>query len=343
MKRVPRAFGRLLQRRRELLLGMAALGGVALQARQARAAALPTRPGAGPASRDEARRRGAAAAAGSTAVLMARGGNEDRRDEMAVLRRFVQACGGPQARIVVLTAASAVPQILWAGYERAFAALGVAGCVEMALGSREDADSPAAVREILAADGVFMTGGDQRRLLSVLGGSAVAEAMRRARAQRGTCVAGTSAGAAALSGRMLAGGRAPLLPEKDVVLLDAGLDLLPGAIVDQHFSERRRLARLMSAMAQHPELLGVGIDEDTALVVGRGGIEVVGSGAVTLLDGRHMGSSVKQAQPGERLTLAGLRIHVLQSGQRLELAPGGTATVAAPGLQEAVELLVRAV
>lgn len=340
MKRVPRAFGRLLQRRRELLLGMAALGGAALQARQARAATPPARPGSGLGSREEARRRGAAPEPESNAVLIAIGGNEDRRDEMAVLRRFVQACGGPQARIVVLTAASAVPQILWAGYERALATLGVQGCVEMALGSREDADAPAAVREILAADGVFMTGGDQRRLLSVLGGSAVAEAMRRARAQRGLCIAGTSAGAAALSGRMLAGGRAPLLPEKDVVLLDAGLDLLPGAIIDQHFSERRRLARLMSAVAQHPQLLGVGIDEDTALVVGRGGIEVVGSGAVTLLDGRHMGSSIGQAQPGERLTLAGLRIHVLQSGQRLHLDAGATGFAAA-GLREAVEVLVR--
>ncbi|MDZ5455366.1 cyanophycinase [Azohydromonas lata] len=335
MKRVPRAFNRLLQRRRALLLSVAALG--ALQPRHARAAALPS-----PAA--TARERPAAGALESQpgAVLMAIGGNEDRRDDMAVLRRFLHHCGGPRARIVVLTAASAVPQLLWAGYERAFTALGVQRCVELGLASREEADSPAAVREILAADGIFMTGGDQRRLLAVLAGSAVAEAMRRARAQRGVCIAGTSAGAAALSRQMLAGGRAPLLPEKDVALLDEGLDLLPGAIVDQHFSERRRLARLMSAVARHPHLLGVGVDEDTALVVERGAIEVVGAGAVTLLDGRHMGSSIERAQPGERLTLAGLRIHVLQAGQRLAL-DGAQATVAAPGLKEAVEVLTRAV
>lgn len=341
MKRVPRAFSRLLQHRRAMLLSLAALGGSTLPFTQARAT-TPARAGGAPGVREDRRRQPAAPLQDDTsAVLLAIGGNEDRREEMAVLRRFVQHCGGPQARIVVLTAASTVPQILWAGYERAFTALGVQRCMELGLASREEADAPAAVREILAADGVFLTGGDQRRLLSVLGGSAVAEAMRRARAQRGLCVAGTSAGAAALSRQMLAGGRAPLLPEKDVVLLDEGLDLLPGAIIDQHFSERRRLARLMSAVAQHPQLLGVGIDEDTALVVERGAIEVVGSGAVTLLDGRHMASSIERAQPGDRLTLAGLRIHVLQAGQRLGLQADG-ATVAAPGLQEAVEVLVRA-
>lgn len=342
MKRVPRAFSRLLQHRRAMLLSLATLGGSTLPFTQARAT-TPARAGGAPGVREDRRRQPTAPLQGDTsAVLLAIGGNEDRREDMAVLRRFVQHCGGPQARIVVLTAASTVPQILWAGYERAFAALGVQHCVELGLSSREEADAPAAVREILAADGVFLTGGDQRRLLSVLGGSAVAEAMRRARAQRGLCVAGTSAGAAALSRQMLAGGRAPLLPEKDVVLLDEGLDLMPGAIIDQHFSERRRLARLMSAVAQHPQLLGVGIDEDTALVVERGAIEVVGTGAVTLLDGRHMASSIERAQPGDRLTLAGLRIHVLQAGQRLGLQADG-ATVAAPGLQEAVEVLVRAV
>ncbi|WP_298232356.1 cyanophycinase [uncultured Azohydromonas sp.] len=342
MKRVPRAFSRLLQHRRAMLLSLATLGGSTLPFTRARAT-TPARAGSVPGVREDRRRQPTAPLQGDTgAVLLAIGGNEDRREGMAVLRRFVQHCGGPQARIVVLTAASTVPQILWAGYERAFAALGVQRCVELGLSSREEADAPAAVREILAADGVFLTGGDQRRLLSVLGGSAVAEALRRARAQRGLCVAGTSAGAAALSRQMLAGGRAPLLPEKDVVLLDEGLDLLPGAIIDQHFSERRRLARLMSAVAQHPQLLGVGIDEDTALVVERGAIEVVGSGAVTLLDGRHMASSIERAQPGDRLTLAGLRVHVLQAGQRLGLQADGT-TVAAPGLQEAVEVLVRAV
>jgi cyanophycinase len=342
MKRVPRAFSRLLQHRRAMLLSLATLGGSTLPFTQARAT-TPARAGGAPGVREDRRRQpGAPLQGDASAVLLAIGGNEDRREEMAVLRRFVQHCGGPQARIVVLTAASTVPQILWAGYERAFAVLGVQRCVELGLSSREEADAPAAVREILAADGVFLTGGDQRRLLSVLGGSAVAQALRRARAQRGLCVAGTSAGAAALSRQMLAGGRAPLLPEKDVVLLDEGLDLLPGAIIDQHFSERRRLARLMSAVAQHPRLLGVGIDEDTALVVERGAIEVVGTGAVTLLDGRHMASSIERAQPGDRLTLAGLRIHVLQAGQRLGLQADG-ATVAAPGLQEAVEVLVQAV
>lgn len=313
-------------RRRALLLAASALTtGPALQAHP---------PGAVPLRRPEPR-----PASAASGVVMAIGGAEDRHEGMAVLRHFVQACGGAGARLVVLTAASGMPQLVWERYAQAFGRLGVQRLTELPLASRAQADDTAAVREILGADGVFLTGGDQRRLLSVLGDSAVAQALHRARAQRGLCVAGTSAGAAALSRHMLAEGRATALPEKGAARLDAGLALLPNAIVDQHFSQRQRLPRLMSAVAQRPELLGVGIDEDTALVVEPGrGVEVVGTGAVTLLDGRHMLSSAPRARPGDRLLLAGLQLHVLPAGQRFGIeADDGELPPA--GLREALALL----
>jgi cyanophycinase len=318
-------------RRRRLLLGLAALGGQALHAPALQAATPGCKPAAG-GCRPEAPARA------EGGVLMAIGGNEDRRGAMAVLRRFVQLSGGPGARIAVLTTASATPQLMGASYAQAFNKLGVRRRVELAIGSREDADHPAVARRILGADGVFITGGDQHRLLAALRGSAAERALQRLHARAGSCIAGTSAGAAALSRFMLVGGRAAEEPDREVAWLEEGLSLLPGAIVDQHFSERRRLARLASAVLQQPRLLGLGVDEDTALIVDSGrGIEVVGSGTVTLLDGRHLADRAGQDTPGQPLQYAGLRKQVLAAGQRVAAARPGMP--AASWLHEAVALL----
>jgi cyanophycinase len=297
--------------RRRLLLGLAALGGTA----------LGTPPALGAPAGCKGRRgcKPAPAPGAEAGVLMAIGGNEERRGDMAVLRRFVQLSGGPRARIAVLTTASATPQLMGASYAQAFSQLGVKRRVELAIGSREDADSPAVVRRILAADGVFITGGDQQRLLAALRGSAAERALQRLHARPGSCIAGTSAGAAALSRYMLVGGPNPKQPGQELAWLEEGLSLLPGAIVDQHFSERQRLARLLSAVAQQPQLLGLGIDENTALIVERGrAIEVVGAGTVTLLDGHHLVAARTTPEPtGQPLMLTGLRRQVLAAGQRL--------------------------
>jgi cyanophycinase len=120
------------------------------------------------------------------------------------------------------------------------------------------------------ADGIFMTGGDQKRLLAIIGGTALDAEMHTALKVRGACIGGTSAGASAMSGHMLAQGKTDLLPEKGAVSLGAGLGFLHRVVIDQHFSERQRLSRLLSVVAQNPYLQGIGIDEDTALVVERG-------------------------------------------------------------------------
>jgi cyanophycinase len=256
------------------------------------------------------------------------GGSEDRKRDMEILSRFVALAGGAHARIVVITAASAVAGEMWDVYDRAFGELGVQQRVHLHLQSRQDANDADHIRDIADASGIFMTGGDQKRLLALIGGTALDTAMHGALKLRGACIGGTSAGASAMSGHMLAQGRADLQPEKGAVSLGAGLGFLHRVVIDQHFSERQRLARLLSVVAQNPYLQGIGIDEDTALVVERGvGIEVVGQGAVTIVDGRHMSTNI--AEINDRMTpeLIDVRLHLLPAGTKYTL-PGDEDAVA---------------
>ena len=250
------------------------------------------------------------------------GGGEDKQHDMEILKRFVELSGGPSAKIVVITAASTVADKMWETYDRAFAELGVSRHVHLNLVSRQDANDETHIRDIADADGIFMTGGDQKRLLAIIGGTALDAQMHAALKLRGACIGGTSAGASAMSGHMLAQGRAELHPEKGSVSLGAGLGFLHKVVIDQHFSERQRLSRLLSVVAQNPYLQGIGIDEDTALIVERGvGIEVVGQGAVTIVDGRSMSTNVAEIDNRETPELIDVRLHLLPAGSHYSL-PG---------------------
>ncbi len=255
-----------------------------------------------------------------TGALLIVGGNEDRDGDMQVLSRFVELCGGADRSIVVLTAASSVPGRVWAMYDDAFAELGVRNRAAIHIENRRAADEPGIAEKILHADGIFMSGGEQQRLLISIGGSKVHAAMQRAFRERGACIGGTSAGAAAISRQMLAYGTKDLLPEKDSAQLDKGLGFLQHIVIDQHFSERHRLARLLSAVAQNPSVIGMGIDEDTAVVIrGRNQMEVVGAGAVTLLDGRHMTSNLGDGNARQELELIDVRLHLLPAGNHYNI------------------------
>jgi cyanophycinase len=250
------------------------------------------------------------------------GGGEDKQHDMAILKRFVELSGGPSAKIVVITAASAVTDHMWDTYERAFADLGVTRHLHLHLACRQDANDEARIRDVRDADGIFMTGGDQKRLLALIGGTKLDAEMHTALKLRGACIGGTSAGASAMSGHMLAQGRAELHPEKGSVSLGAGLGFLHKVVIDQHFSERQRLSRLLSVVAQNPYLQGIGIDEDTALVVERGvGIEVLGEGAVTIVDGRSMSTNVAEIANHATPELIDVRLHLLPAGSKYSL-PG---------------------
>jgi len=251
------------------------------------------------------------------------GGSEDRKRDMPILSRFVELAGGQGARIVVITAASQIADEMWNIYDEAFGALGVTQRSHLEITSREDANNDDFVRQVAEADGIFMTGGDQKRLLALIGGTAMDAEMHAALKVRGATIGGTSAGASAMSGHMLAQGRTDLLPEKGSVSLGAGLGFLHRVVVDQHFSERQRLSRLLSIVAQNPYLQGIGIDEDTALVIERGvGIEVLGEGAVTVVDGRSMSTNVAEIKDRATPELIDVRLHLLPAGAKYSLPVG---------------------
>ncbi|SFC80460.1 cyanophycinase [Massilia yuzhufengensis] len=253
------------------------------------------------------------------------GGHEDRQHGMEILTRFVELAGGADANIVVITAASQVADQMWEMYDQAFGNLGVECRSHLLITSRQDANSEEFVRRVDQATGIFMTGGDQKRLLALIGGSALDAAMHVALKIRGATIGGTSAGASAMSGHMLATGRVETLPEKGSVSLGAGLGFLHRVVIDQHFSERQRLSRLLTIVAQNPYLQGIGIDEDTALVVALGsGIEVLGQGAVTIVDGRTMITNVADIKDRDTPELIDVRLHLLPAGSSYQLPTADT-------------------
>ncbi|MCK9510032.1 MAG: cyanophycinase [Pigmentiphaga sp.] len=247
------------------------------------------------------------------------GGGEDRRGAMRVLARYVELCGGPDRPIAVVTSASAIADQMWELYDSVFGELGVRHRFCVRPETAEEADDADGERQILEAGGVFMSGGSQQRLVEILNGTRLHRAMRQAFGRQGACLGGTSAGAAAMARLMLARGTREKLPDKRTARLESGLDFLRQVVIDQHFSERQRLARLLSAVAQSPDLIGVGIDEDTALIIGSNGqIEVFGAGAVTLIDGRRMSSNIARAGTQENLELIQVILHLLPADSRYD-------------------------
>jgi cyanophycinase len=244
------------------------------------------------------------------------GGGEDRKKSKDILQRFVDVVGSGQP-IVVLTAASEVGVDMWAIYDKAFGDLGARDLRAMHINERAAADRPDNVAAIDAAGGIFMVGGDQKRLLAMVDGTAVHAALIRAYQERGACIAGTSAGASAMCADMIAQGTADAEPRKDAVRLADGLRLLPGVVIDQHFSQRHRLPRLLTAVAQNTTLFGIGVDEDTALLIEAGvGAEVCGSGTVTVVDGRNAATDMAEIQGGDYPGLNDFRLHLLPAGSR---------------------------
>ena len=235
----------------------------------------------------------------------------------ALLSRFVDISGGTGARLVVVATASEFPETAEAAYAERFQALGAGSVRALRLSTRAEANAPESEAVLADATGVFFTGGDQERITGVLGGTATDTLLHRLVADGSVVLAGTSAGAAMMSGTMITGGdRAGVAA--DSVCTGPGLEFLPCVLIDQHFAERGRLNRLLSAVARYPHELGVGIDEDTAILTGEDSFEVLGSGAVTVVDA---GAATDiRVPPSGPIALAGARIHVLPAGCTFHLA-----------------------
>ena len=258
--------------------------------------------------------------------LLIIGGSEDRHNGMQVLERFLDLAGGADKNIVVITAASEIPAEVWEMYREAFTGLGVAHLAHVHLDSPKEADSEKVLAPIRDAAGIFMTGGAQTRLLDMIGDTPLHAAIRTAYRENGACIAGTSAGASAMSHLMVAGGKADIEPEKGAIKLETGLGLVRHIIVDQHFAQRQRLPRLLSVVAEHQDLYGIGIDEDTGLVICPGvGIDVVGAGSVTVVDGTGMTSNIAEIDKHAVPRLIGVTLHLLPTGTKLRAEPAADA------------------
>lgn len=256
--------------------------------------------------------------AGGPGALFAIGGAEDKLKKRTVLKEFVDAAGGHGARIVVVPTASALGPDVVDVYSALFAALGARSVVGVRPETREDADDPAFLEPLHEATGIFMTGGNQLKLSSVVSGTAFGRAVTAAHA-RGAAVGGTSAGASILAEHMIAFGRSGATPRQRMSQLAGGLGLVQGAIVDQHFAQRNRYGRLLSLVAQSPSLLGIGVDEDTAAVVRGDHLEVVGRGAVTIFDGSRITSNAHYAKRSEAILASGVVLHVLPATATFDL------------------------
>jgi len=248
------------------------------------------------------------------------GGAEEKFHNPEILDRFVDVCGGRSARIAIIPTASE-REDTGRNYEKLFRKLGIEHARVLQMLTREDCQSQKFLDYIEGAQGVFMTGGNQLRLSTTLGGTPVAQMIRRRNAA-GMHVAGTSAGAAFMPEHMIAGGGEGSTPSPDMVTMAPGLGLTNNFIIDQHFRERDRLGRLLTALAYNPFAVGIGLDEDTAAFIKPGdSLEVVGSGGITIIDPTNLSySSMDRAQRGEPVSLIDVKLHILIAGGRFEIA-----------------------
>lgn len=255
----------------------------------------------------------------TSGYLMVIGGAEDKRGECKILREFVRLAGGVHARIVVITVATELPLEVGAEYLEVFDRIGVEDVRTFDVSSRENANASSAVKAIEKATGVFFTGGDQVRITNLLGGTKIDAALHKAY-QEGIVLGGTSAGASMMSTTMIVEGIPETNPRIGIVDMAPGMEFIPGVVIDQHFAQRGRIGRLLSAVAQYPHHLGIGIDENTALVVHKHEFEVIGDGAVTIIDaGALTYSNLSGLRNNDDLALCGISLHILPCGYRFNL------------------------
>jgi cyanophycinase len=247
------------------------------------------------------------------------GGAEDKLKDRVILARFVELAGGSEGRIVVVSTASSLGDVATAMYRELFTQAGAAAVAGLRPLSREEANHPSVVAPLEDATGIFLTGGNQLRLASVVGGTKLGAAMLAAH-DLGAVVAGTSAGASAVSTHMVAFGASGASPKHRMAQISAGLGLLKGVVVDQHFEQRTRLGRLLSVVAQSPSLIGLGLDEDTAAIIwGDQTLEVIGRGAVTIVDGSQVVTDSFQTKGHRPMMVSGAILHSLPAGNRFDL------------------------
>lgn len=247
------------------------------------------------------------------------GGAEDKVRDRVILSRFASLAGGRDASVVVISTASSLGHEAGERYQQVLGDLGIAKVRIIHAVTRTQANDETTAHALRDTTGIFMTGGNQLRLSSTIGGTRLADAVLEQFA-RGAVVAGTSAGASAMSSHMIAFGASGATPKHRMAQIAAGLGVLPGVIIDQHFQQRNRLGRLLSLIAQNPSLLGLGVDEDTAGVVGPDHVmEVIGRGSITVVDGSRSETDAWEVRGHKPLMISGVVLHSLPAGYRFDL------------------------
>ena len=247
------------------------------------------------------------------------GGAEDKEGDCQILREFVRRDGGTKANIVIMTAATELPREVGENYIRVFERLGAENARIVDTETRDDAKSSTALEAINKATGIFFTGGDQARITSILKDTEIDQAIHQRYAE-GAVVAGTSAGAAVMPDKMIVEGDSQSTPRMEIVEMGPGLGFLPGVVIDQHFLQRGRLGRLITALVREPAVLGFGIDENTAIAITDDQIEVIGEGSVTIVDeSESTHNNADQILRDEPLAICGAKLHILPHGYKFDL------------------------
>ena len=256
---------------------------------------------------------------GGAGYVVPVGGAEDKVGASMILRRFTSIAGGDDAMIAILPTASEVVDT-GERYARLFQNFGARRTTVIPITSRTDANDRTVVRALDDCTGIFITGGNQLRLSTMIGGTPVAKALRVRNAE-GLHIAGTSAGAPFLCEHMIAFGKEGASPRARIVTLAPGLGLTNRIIIDQHFRQRDRLGRLLTALAYNPFAIGIGLDENTAgFIAPDETLEVVGSGALTIVDASELEfSSMARVRKNDPVCLIGLRLHILDHGSTFNL------------------------
>ena len=248
--------------------------------------------------------------------LLVIGGAEDKYNERRILKKFLSLAGEEKAEVLIVPVASDFPEFAADVYTQAFRNLGVANPRVLRATSRQDAFEANADELLDGVTGVFITGGDQMRLVSILGGTKFAARLRHMVRETDMVLAGTSAGAAGMSTSMIVRGESTSHPHKSAVRLSPGLGFLKNIIIDQHFTERGRISRLITAVSYNPYNLGIGIDENTAIILNNNGImEVFGAGSATIVDGSQITyNEIAEVAEQETFSVCGVQLHILRDG-----------------------------
>jgi cyanophycinase len=252
-------------------------------------------------------------------ALIIIGGREDKEKDCAILKEVVRRVG-ENGTLCVATVASKVGDELWDIYRKVFTDLGVRKLTHLNVVTRRDSVDQAAQEAVAEANAVFFTGGDQLRITSELGGTAIAERIHEIY-ETGGVIAGTSAGASVMGETMLVSGSGDASFRVGAgIAMAPGLGLVKNMLIDQHFAERGRIGRLLGATAHNPKYLGIGIDENTGIVVEEDSFSVIGAGAVYVLDAHHATDcNLSEAQPDTALSIFNVRFHLMSAGDRYDL------------------------